>query len=149
MRHRNARTWFAAGLVTLLLAQGTPAKASEEGRRNTAIGLTAAAGILLASQREKAPGIVAGIGAGIAWKRYQDAVRERRECERRYGYRDDRWEVPGDRYDRHDSRCGCNQCRLDRHMRSCKRRNHNDCREVRVVLRAAGLEVHGNGWNCR
>ncbi|MCS6776562.1 MAG: hypothetical protein RMJ43_03025 [Chloroherpetonaceae bacterium] len=91
----------------LVLALGTPlcflpatARASEEGQRNTAIGLTAAAAALLLTQKNKLPGIVVGAGAAYAWKRHQDTVNERRRRERAEREADLRWS----RYERQDRR---------------------------------------------
>lgn len=77
------------------------ARASEEGRRNTALALGAAAAYLLVKERDKLPGIVAAAGAAYAYKRYDDKVKERHRWER-YGYYDDcRYE---DRYRDRDDR---------------------------------------------
>lgn len=91
----------------LALALGIPlcllpvtARASEEGQRNTAIGLTAAAAALLLTQKNKLPGIVVGAGAAYAWKRHQDTVNERRRRERAEREADFRW----NRYERQDRR---------------------------------------------
>ncbi len=75
--------FFTAGIAALPMA----AQASEEGRRNTALGLGAAAIALLLTQRNKLPGIAAAAGAAYAYKRYDDAVKERHRWER-YGYYD-------------------------------------------------------------
>ncbi|MCC6730335.1 MAG: hypothetical protein IT208_13440 [Chthonomonadales bacterium] len=89
---------FVIGASVLLVPR--PAAASEEGRRNTALGLGAAAAALLLTQRDKTPGIVAGIGAALALGRYNDSVKSRHERER-YGWYDHR---RGDRWDRNDRR---------------------------------------------
>ena len=79
-------------------------EASEEGRRNTALGLGAAAAYLLLTKRDKVPGLVAAGAAAYAYKRYDDAFRERKDRERYWGYRygDDRYyrsrRDRGDRY---------------------------------------------------
>ena len=52
-------------------------EASEEGRRNTALGLGAAAAYLLLTKRDKVPGLVAAGAAAYAYKRYDDAFREK------------------------------------------------------------------------
>lgn len=84
---------FGVGLLLTPLG----ARASEEGRRNMALALGAAAGVLLATQKNKTPGIIAALGAAYAYKTYDDAIRERHKRER-YGYYDDY------RYDRYDYR---------------------------------------------
>ena len=53
-------------------------EASEEGRRNTALGLGAAAAYLLLTKRDKVPGLVAAGAAAYAYKRYDDAFRKKR-----------------------------------------------------------------------
>lgn len=94
---------FSAAALTLTLGVGilgapTVARASEEGRKNTAIGLGAAAAYLLLTQRDKVPGLIAGAGAAYAYKKYDDSRKERKDNER-YGYygRNDRYDS---RYDR-------------------------------------------------
>jgi hypothetical protein len=91
---------MGAGLFSAPIA----ARASEEGERNTALGLTAAAAALLLTQKNKLPGIVAGAGAAYAWKKNQDSINSRHDRERRYGYdrrndRDDYRYRDNDRYD--------------------------------------------------
>jgi hypothetical protein len=92
---------FAAAALTLAFGVGilgapVAANASEEGRKNTAIGLGAAAAYLLLTQKDKVPGIIAGAGAAYAYKKYDDAKRDRQDR--------DRWYGRYDRYDRYDSR---------------------------------------------
>jgi hypothetical protein len=85
MRHR-----FTAGLLTATLGAGllaagvSQANASSKGRKNTALGLGAAAAYGLLSGKT-GTGIIAGAGAAYAYKKYKDS----RDEERRY-----------DRYDR-------------------------------------------------
>jgi hypothetical protein len=76
---------LGVGMVSLPIT----ARASEEGKRNTAIALGAAAVGLLLTQKNKVPGIVAGVGAAYAYKKYDDSVRDRHRREQRYGYNDD------------------------------------------------------------
>lgn len=72
---------MGAGFVTMPFA----AHASEEGRRNTAIGLGAAAAALLLTQKNKLPGAVVAAGAVIAATQIgSDHDRHRRD--RDYGY---------------------------------------------------------------
>jgi hypothetical protein len=75
---------FGLGTLSLPLA----AQASEEGKRNTAIGLGAAAVALLLTQRIKLPGIVAAGGAAYAYSQYNNDVqgRHRRERDGYYDY---------------------------------------------------------------
>lgn len=117
------KMWIA-GTLALLVGAGTlgtlPAQASTSGRRNTALGLGAAAIYELLNGNTTA-GIALGAGAAYGYKRYQDEKR----YEDRYGYyrgrygsgssdrgpRDDyrRWDnrvrdTRGDRDDRHGRR---------------------------------------------
>ena len=82
---------LGAGIVATPIA----ARASEEGQRNTALGLSAAAAALLLTQKNKLPGIIAGAGAAYAWKKNQDSIESRHRREREWGY---------DRRDRNDYR---------------------------------------------
>jgi hypothetical protein len=83
------------GMVTMPFA----ARASEEGERNTALGLTAAAAALLLTQKNKLPGIIAGAGAAYAWKKNQDSINSRHKREREWGYdRNDRRDWDRDDY---------------------------------------------------
>jgi hypothetical protein len=99
---------LTAGALTIALSAGialmpVSARASEEGRRNTALGLGAAAAYLLLKEKNTTLGLGAAAGAAYAYKRYNDKVQERRRDDR-YGYygRDDRYDS---RYDtRYDSR---------------------------------------------
>ena len=78
------KMWIA-GMLALLVGAGTlgalPAQASTSGRRNTALGLGAAAIYELVSGNTTA-GIALGAGAAYGYKRYQDEKR----YEDRYGY---------------------------------------------------------------
>ena len=72
---------MGAGFVTMPFA----AHASEEGRRNTALGLGVAAAALLLTQKNKAPGLIVGAGALVAATQINgDHDRYRRD--RDYGY---------------------------------------------------------------
>jgi hypothetical protein len=93
---------ISAGALTLVFGMGIfalpmTARASEEGRRNTALALGAAAAGLLLTQKNKVPGIAVAAGAAYAYTRYQDKVNDRHKREQRYGYYD-----RNDRYDRYD-----------------------------------------------
>lgn len=114
----NLKQRLMTAAVTLSVSAGMfaipmTARASEEGRKNTALALGAAAVGLLLTQKNKVPGIVAGVGAAYAYKRYNDAVKDRHDWERygyydgyRYGdnrYNDNRYsDNRYDRYDRND-----------------------------------------------
>ncbi len=103
----RSRRW-TAGLLALgagvsLFTAPIAARASEEGRKNTAIAAGAAAAYLLLTQKNKLPGIIAGAGAAYAYKKYDDSVNDRHRRER-YGYYDDR-SYDG-RYDRNYNRYG-------------------------------------------
>src|SRR5207302_3477916 len=82
---RRAR--FFCGAMAALFISGlalTPvaASASEEGRRNTALGLGALTGYLFTRGGSKVPAFV-GLGAtAYAYKRYQDSYNERKKRER-------------------------------------------------------------------
>jgi len=96
--HRFTAAALTAVLGAGILAAPLAAQASEEGRKNTAIGLGAAAAYLLLTQKDKVPGLIAGAGAAYAYKKYDDARKDRQDRDR-YGYygRNDRYDS---RYDR-------------------------------------------------
>lgn len=78
---------LAAFLGTVLL---TPmaARASEEGKRNTTLGLGAAAAALLLTQKNKLPGALVGAGAVYSGIQYQNSItaRHRRAAAQRARY---------------------------------------------------------------
>lgn len=82
-------TWsryFAGAMASLVMGGAllTPvaARASEEGRRNTALGLGALTGFLFTRGGNKIPAFL-GLGAtAYAYKRYQDAMNHRHRQER-------------------------------------------------------------------
>lgn len=117
LSHRAFATALTLVFGTGLLLTPLGARASEEGRRNTALALGAAAGVLLATQKNKTPGILAALGAAYAYKTYDDAIRERHKRER-YGYYDD---YRSDRYD----------YRYDRDRRDWRRDGRDDRRYYR------------------
>src|SRR5947209_1688343 len=92
MRPKNTR--FFAGAMAALAIGGTAltpiaASASEEGRRNTTLGLGALTGYLFTRGGSKIPAFV-GLGAtAYAYKRYQDSVnaRHKRQARSRAYYR--------------------------------------------------------------
>ncbi len=78
------------GLVGVsALSAPIAASASENGKKNTAIALGAAALGLLLTQHNKLPGIVAAGGAAYAYSQYNKDVQNRHRDER-YGYNYDR-----------------------------------------------------------
>src|ERR1043166_9716083 len=83
IKQRIIAAGVAASFGISLMA--TPAMASEDGRRNTAIGLGVAAAGLLLTQRNKAPGIIAGVAAIAAASQIDN---DRHRWDRRYGYYD-------------------------------------------------------------
>ena len=98
---------ITAGLLALTITAGTlmapiAANASEEGKRNTAIGIGALAVGLLLTQKNKLPGIVAAGGAAYAYSQYDASVRNRhrRENDDYYYYHGDN----GNRNYNNDSR---------------------------------------------
>src|SRR5229473_4771228 len=113
------KMWIV-GTLALLVGAGTlgtlPTQASRSGRRNTALGLGAAAIYELLNGNTTA-GIALGAGAAYGYKRYRDEKR----YEDRYGY-DGRHS--GYRYYRDNS----DYCpvRHDEHRRSDDRRDRDD-----------------------
>jgi hypothetical protein len=81
-RTRFAAVGIAALFFTGTLATPLAAKASEEGRRNTALGLGAVTAYLFTRGGSKVPAFV-GLGAtAYAYKRYQDRFNDRKKRER-------------------------------------------------------------------
>ena len=78
---------------SLAFASTTPVFASEEGHRNTAVGLGVASAALLLTQKNKLPGIVLGAGAAYAEYEHVRATDRRHRDEgnwdRGYDRRDD------------------------------------------------------------
>lgn len=81
------KTWIAGG-AALALGLGTlgvlPAQASSKGRKNTTIGLGAAAAYELL-RGNTTTGLILGAGAAYGYKKYKDAKREE---DRDYRYSD-------------------------------------------------------------
>ena len=126
--HRFTAAALTAVLGAGILAAPLSAHASEEGRKNAAIGLGAAAAYLLLTQKDKVPGLIAGAGAAYAYKKYDDARRDRQDRER-YGYydRNDRYDSRYDRnrdlyHDRYNDRT----YRTDRYNDRYNDRYYND-----------------------
>ena len=88
---RNTRVIAAALLTafigTTTLAAPMAARASEEGKRNTTLGLGAAAAALLLTQKNKLPGALAGAGAVYSYTQYQNDINRRHKRERLTAYR--------------------------------------------------------------
>ncbi|HZT41933.1 MAG TPA: hypothetical protein VFA07_07075 [Chthonomonadaceae bacterium] len=89
MQRKNR--FIAAALATAFLgstlALPLAASASEDGHRNTAIGLGALAAGLLLTQRNKLPGILAAGGAAYAYSQYERDMVARHRRERAHAYR--------------------------------------------------------------
>jgi hypothetical protein len=78
------------------------ASASEEGRRNTTLGLGALTGYLFTRGGNKVPAFLGLAGTAYAYKRYDDSIRSRHARERRLrAYRAKRHRT---RYYRHRTR---------------------------------------------
>ncbi len=107
------RTRFISGALAALFMAGATivpvaASASEEGRRNTALGLGALTGYLFTRGGNKT-GAFLGLGAtAYAYKRYQDKVNARHRRERYARYR---------RHYRHGYRAGYRYARRHHHRR--------------------------------
>ena len=88
---RNTRLIAAALLTAFIgattLAAPMAARASEEGKRNTTLGLGAAAAALLLTQKNKLPGAIAGAGAAYSYVQYQNDINKRHKRERLSAYR--------------------------------------------------------------
>lgn len=80
---------FMAGVALVPLN----AQASEEGRRNTTIGLGALTGYLFTRKGNKVPAFVSLGATAYAYKRYDDSIRSRHRRQRAYYYRHRRHHV--------------------------------------------------------
>src|SRR5690348_14758411 len=69
---------FVSGLALTPIA----ASASEEGRRNTTLGLGALTGYLFTRRGSKVPAFVGLAGTAYAYKRYDDAIKARHKREK-------------------------------------------------------------------
>ncbi len=139
LSHKLTAAAIAITMGAGLLSTPVAARASEEGRRNTAIGLGAAALALLLTQHNKLPGIAVGVGAAYAatrigsrhrWDRdrYIDNRYDRYDRDRDYRDRDDRDRYNRDNYrndshDRNDNRYNQDN-RWDSHDRGRAHDNH-------------------------
>jgi hypothetical protein len=128
--HRFTALALVAALGIGMVSLPITARASEEGKRNTAIALGAAAVGLLLTQKNKVPGIIAGVGAAYAYKKYDDSVRDRHRREQRYGYNDDYRRNRDDYdYDRNRDRDWDNDDYRDRRDDSFYRDKNRDYRD--------------------
>lgn len=87
---RNTRLYSAvcaAVIAASALIVPIGARASEEGKKNTALGLGAAAAALLLTQKNKLPGLLAAGGTAYAYGQYQNDVNKRHRRERAAAYR--------------------------------------------------------------
>jgi hypothetical protein len=133
IRHRFVACGLAAVMGIGIVAVPTTARASEEGHKNTAMALGAAAAALLLTQKNKTAGIIAGAGAIIAAKNREDAIAARHRRERDYwNYRDDRDFNRRDRFDNrreYDSRWSNSSNRDWNNRYDRNRRDDDDCEE--------------------
>ncbi|HZT43720.1 MAG TPA: hypothetical protein VFA07_16255 [Chthonomonadaceae bacterium] len=100
--HRMTTLALATTLGAGTLFAPIAARASEDGHRNTAIGLGAVAAGLLLTQKNKLPGLLAAGGAAYAYTQYQRDVHSRHQREDRYGYNYDNNRYNRDRYNNGD-----------------------------------------------
>ncbi len=77
---------FAAAMAAIFIGGATlapvAARASEEGRRNTALGLGALTAYLFTRGGSKVPAFLGLAGTAYAYKRYQDSINARHRWER-------------------------------------------------------------------
>src|SRR6185503_18405314 len=103
LTNRFSACALAAVLGGGILTSPMVARADERSHKNNALALGAAAGLLLATQRDKNVGVLLGAGAAYEYSQYQRDVNRRHERER-YGYYGDRSDRYDNRYDRYDNR---------------------------------------------
>jgi hypothetical protein len=142
MRLKNRFSAAALAFVLGGAAMMAPsaAQASRNDRKNVALALGVTSLALLATQRDKTPGIIAGLGAAVAYSSYAND----RDCDRdRYRYDYNRYDYTyvqprvnyyvrdrydrNDRYDRYD-RDGRHHDDWDRHDRDNRYRRDRDNR---------------------
>lgn len=73
-----------AAIVATTLAAPLTARASEEGKRNTTLGLGAGAAALLLTQKNKLPGALVGAGAVYSAVSLNNDINKRHQRARRY-----------------------------------------------------------------
>jgi hypothetical protein len=87
----NTRTRFFAGALAAMFMGGVAAApmaahASEEGRRNTTLGLGAATAYLFTRGGSKLPAFAGAAATAYAYKRYDDKIKARKKREKyQYG----------------------------------------------------------------
>ena len=87
---RSTALAISMSLFTSLIIAPIAVQASEEGQRNTTLGLSAIAAALLLTQKNKIPGIVAAAGAAYSYKTLNDDIKSRHRRERSDDYYRDR-----------------------------------------------------------
>lgn len=90
LRIRSTALAISMSLFTSLVIAPIAVQASEEGKRNTTLGLSAIAAALLLTQKNKVPGIVAAAGAAYSYKTLDDDIKSRHRRERSDDYYRDR-----------------------------------------------------------
>lgn len=106
---KRLHTWTAVAITGIVgfsaISAPIAAQASEEGKRNTAIGLGAVAAALLLTQKNKTPGLIAAGGALLA---ASQLGRDRRDCDDDRRFNDHRFDRDNrfdrDHHDDHDRR---------------------------------------------
>lgn len=87
----TSKSFMAVGTMAAFLGATlmTPlaARASEEGKRNTTLGLGAGAAALLLTQKNKLPGALVGAGAIYSGVQLQNDINRRHKRERAQAYR--------------------------------------------------------------
>ena len=121
------------------------AQASEEGKRNTAIGLGVAAAALLLTQKNKTPGLVVAGGAILAASQLgHDRDRDHGRYDYRYDRNDHRFDRDDHRFDRDDRRFDRDDHRFDRDHRDDRNRDdHRDNRDNGYRLQENGDHHRG------
>ncbi len=84
--HRILAALLVPAFFVTTLAAPLSARASEEGKRNTAIGLGAGAAALLLGSKNKLPGLLAAGGAVYAYSQYERDINRRHQRERIAAY---------------------------------------------------------------
>ncbi len=83
---RNSR-YFGAAIAALFIGGATlapiAAQASEEGRRNTTLGLGALTGYLFTRGGSKIPAFIGAAGTAYSYKKYNDSISARHAKEKR------------------------------------------------------------------
>ena len=87
LRNRSLVALALTALLAIAITAPLGAAASEEGRRNTTLGLGAASAALLLTQRNKLPGILVGAGAVYSYSQYLRDINHRHAHERAASYR--------------------------------------------------------------